>query len=158
MPVVINFSYWYNACSLFLPLVLMQQYFCIIVIQEPMMAPLPPQKSPSSRLATSMRKKAQNVWKKEAWNPSINAVDRGNNKKWSPNRHKLNAEGNMMVDDMVKSKKDTLWKLLCLEILFQWSLFGLKELIKDKKVKLRPVPFLGGGGEGTPKCWSVGRR
>ena len=53
----------------------------------------------------------------------------------------------MMVDDIVKSKKDTPPKLLCLEILFQCSFFRLKELIKVKKVKLRPVPFLGGWRE-----------
>ena len=45
-----------------------------------------------------------------------------------------------------KSKKDTPLKLLCLEMLFRCSLFRLKEPIKVKKVKQRPVPFFGGGG------------
>ena len=55
-----------------------------------------------------------------------------------------NVVGNMMVDDMVQSQKYTSLKLLFLEMLFRCSLFRLKELIKVKKVKLRPVPFLGG--------------
>ena len=61
-----------------------------------------------------------------------------------------NVVGNMMVDDMVQSKKYTSLKLLFLEILFRCSLYRLKELIKVKKVKLRPVPFLG-VLEGMPK-------
>lgn len=56
----------------------------------------------------------------------------------------------MMVDDMVQSKKYTSLKLLFLEMLFRCSLYRLKELIKVKKVKLRPVPFLG-VLEGMPK-------
>ena len=51
-----------------------------------------------------------------------------------------------MVDDMVQSKKYTSLRLLFLEMLFRCSLFRLKELIKVKKVKLRPVPFWGVGG------------
>ena len=45
---------------------------------------------------------------------------------------------NMMVDIiMVKNRKDTLLKLLCLEMLLQCSFsFGLKELINVKKVQL----------------------
>ena len=38
-----------------------------------------------------------------------------------------------MVDDIVKSKKDTPLKLLCLEMLFRCSLFILKEAIKVQK-------------------------
>ena len=56
----------------------------------------------------------------------------------------------MTVDEIVQSKKDTPSKHLCLEMLFRCSLFRLKEPIKVKKVKLRPVP-LGGGGKGMPK-------
>ena len=52
----------------------------------------------------------------------------------------------MMVDEIVQSKKDTPPKHLCLEMLFRCSLFRLKEPIKVKKVKLRPVPLGGGGG------------
>lgn len=44
---------------------------------------------------------------------------------------------NMMVDVMVKSKKDAPPKLLCLEMLLQCSFFRLKELKKFKKVELR---------------------
>ena len=54
----------------------------------------------------------------------------------------------MMVDDMVQSKKDTPLKLLFLEMLFRCLFFRLKEPVKVQKVKLRPVPFLGGGGGG----------
>ena len=54
----------------------------------------------------------------------------------------------MMVDEIVQSKKDTPPKHLCLEMLFRCSLFRLKEPIKVKKVKLRPVPLGGGGGGG----------
>ena len=58
-----------------------------------------------------------------------------------------------MVDDIVKSKEDAPLKLLCLEMLFQCSLFRLKELIKTAK-KLNYVQFLffGGGGGGGRKC------
>ena len=66
-------------------------------------------------------------------------------------RHKLNVVGNMMVDDMVQSKKDTPLKLLFLEMLFRCLFFRLKEPVKVQKVKLRPVPFLGGGGGGIVK-------
>ena len=61
----------------------------------------------------------------------------------------------MMVDDMVQSKKDTPLKLLFLEMLFRCSLFRLKEPIKVQKVKQRPVPFFGDGGEGD--CKKVGQ-
>ena len=55
----------------------------------------------------------------------------------------------MMVDEIVQSKKDTPSKHLSLEMLFRCSLFRLKEPIKVKKVKLRPVPL--GGREGNAK-------
>ena len=42
---------------------------------------------------------------------NIIAVQPGNNKRWSPNQHKLNMVENMMVDLTVKSKKDTPPKL-----------------------------------------------
>ena len=57
----------------------------------------------------------------------------------------------MMVDEIVQSKKDTPSKHLCLEMLFRCSLFRLKEPIKVKKVKLRPVPLGGGGGRECQK-------
>ena len=44
----------------------------------------------------------------------------------------------MVTVIMVKNRKDTLPKLLCLEMLLQCSFsFGLKELINVKKVQLR---------------------
>ena len=51
---------------------------------------------------------------------------------------------------MVKNRKDTLPKLLCLEMLLQCSFsFGLKELINVKKVQLRRSFF----SLKMPKIW-----
>ena len=44
-------------------------------------------------------------------------MEPGNNKTWSPNQHKLSKAENMMVDVMVKSKKDKPLKLIYLEIM-----------------------------------------
>ena len=63
------------------------------------------------------RKKLSQVWEKETWNHSIIAMEPGNNKTWSPNQHKLSKAENMMVDVMVKSKKDKPLKLIYLEIM-----------------------------------------
>ena len=53
-----------------------------------------------------------------------------------------------MVDDILKSKKDTPLKLLCLEMLFRCSLFILKEAIKVQKATSSSFFWGGRGGNG----------
>ena len=56
-------------------------------------------------------------------------------------QHKLNMEKNMMVDVIVKSKKHTPRKLLCLKMLLQCSFFILREIVKVKKGLTRSYLF-----------------
>ena len=50
--------------------------------------------------------------------PQHHCHGEGNDKTWSPNQHKLNIKGRkVMVDVMVKSKKDKPLKLISLEIM-----------------------------------------
>ena len=60
-------------------------------------------------------------------------MEPGNSKRWSPNQHKLNVAENLMVDVIIKSKRDTPTKLLCLEMLLPCLFFRLKESVKVKK-------------------------
>lgn len=51
---------------------------------------------------------------------------------WLPSRHN-NVTENLMVDFIVKSKKDTPPQLLCMETLIQILIFRTKKIIKVKK-------------------------
>ena len=70
---------------------------------------------------------------REAQEPSIIVVEPGDTKRWSPHRHKLSMAENMMVDVIVKGKKDKPRKPLSLKMLLQCSFFILKELISQKR-------------------------